>query len=321
MGKRAGGTIMKQIIFPRAPYDMERVMLKLAKDPHFHLDMESSILSFPVRVQYHQEEKEWKKALCILHNKGTVEKPSILMQVEGVGFLEAEEEDWLLAHLKSRFQWESDALSRFYEGLTPHPKLSQFVQHYRGVPLLLEDNTYESLIKTIIHQQINLNFAHQLVYSLSVEYGEKLTYQGKDYFLFPTASVLAHIEVQELRNRKFSQRKAEYIIGLAQKIVNLEIDLTSLEEKSNEEVIDYLTKVRGVGRWTVECLLLYCLGRHNLFPAADIGIQKAIQHIEQLEKKPTQEECREWINPFEEWGSYIAIYLWESLGNNTLKIK
>jgi DNA-3-methyladenine glycosylase II len=312
---------MKKKIIPSAPYDMERVMMKLAKDPHFHFDIESSVLSFPVRVRYHQEEKEWKKVLCILHNEGTVEEPNVLVQVEGGDSLEQEEEEWLLAHLKNRFQWESDALLRFYEDVASQPKLVHFVQRYRGVPLFLEDHTYESLIKTIIHQQINMNFAHQLVYSLSVEYGEKLTYKERDYFLFPMASELASIEIEELRSRKFSQRKAEYITGLAQNIVNKELDLASLEEKSNEEVIDYLTKVRGVGRWTVECLLLYCLGRPNLFPAADIGIQKAIQHIEQLEKKPTQEECREWIKPFEEWGSYIAIYLWESLGNNTLKIK
>ncbi|MCK9909215.1 hypothetical protein MXD81_08745, partial [Microbacteriaceae bacterium K1510] len=90
------------------------------------------------------------------------------------------------------------------------------------------------------------------------------------------------MEVDQLRPLQFSQRKAEYIIDFARALVNETVELERLHQLSDEEVIAYLTPLRGIGRWTVECLLMFGMGRPDLLPAADIGLRNGIHLVYQL---------------------------------------
>ncbi|GAA0370884.1 DNA-3-methyladenine glycosylase family protein [Bacillus horti] len=305
-------------VFPRAPYDMEKVMLKNGADPHFVLDWEKKKLTFPMRVKERAEEKNWKKTVVSITSLGTVDKPKLFVEIKGEP-LSKPGLNWLAQHLTFQFQWESDVLERFYEDMQGNSKLYNVLQEHRGLPLVLDEGIYEGLIKTIIHQQLNLKFAQQLVVSLAHEFGEKLEVDGRDYYFIPTPSQLATVPVEILRTKKFSQRKAEYITGIAQKVSSGELNFDELSSLSNEAFIQQLSKERGIGVWTAECILLYSLARPDLFPAGDLGIRNAVQRLEGLAERQTIEECRLWAKPYERWGSYLSIYLWESLGNNRLK--
>lgn len=310
----------KVSISPKAPYDFERVLLKLGADPQYVLNWEQRQISFAVRVKEKQEESFWKKAVVTLTSLGTVDMPQITVEIQGELLNEAERY-WLIQHLTRQFQWQADVLPHFYEDMKQSTKLSGMIEALRGLPLVLDEGVYEGLIKTIIHQQLNLKFAQQLVVSLAQEYGESLEVDGHQYYFLPTPAQLAQVPVEELRTKKFSQRKAEYITGVAQKVSTGELDLEQLATLPNTEFIQQLSKERGIGVWTAECILLFSLGRPNLFPAGDLGIRNAVQKLEGLAERQTIEECREWAKPFERWGSYLSLYLWESLGNNRLKVE
>ncbi|MFP3360527.1 DNA-3-methyladenine glycosylase 2 family protein, partial [Planococcus sp. SIMBA_143] len=87
--------------------------------------------------------------------------------------------------------------------------------------------------------------------------------------------VVSKLKVDELRELQFSKRKAEYVIGIAEKIVSGDLKLEKLYAQTNMEVYDELLPIRGVGPWTVECVLLFGLGRKDILPAGDVGIQNA----------------------------------------------
>lgn len=308
------------MIYPQAPYDMKAVLYKLGVDPQYKVDVEQSQLSFPVRVKLHKEEEKWKKSICLLTDLGTVDQPQVEVRAFGEQ-LTKEEQIWLISHLTERFQWNSDVLPRFYSFVKDAASIAEVVNQYKGLPLVLDEGIYEGLIKTIVHQQVNLRFAQQLVVSLAKDYGDSVCIEDQEYYFFPTSSQLARVEVAELRTKKFSQKKAEYITDVAKKINGGELDLEALSTLSNDEFIEQLTKERGVGVWTAECILLFSLGRANLFPAGDLAIRNAIKIIEGLPERPTVDEGKEWGKPYEPWGSYLALYLWESLGNNKMKIE
>jgi len=119
--------------------------------------------------------------------------------------------------------------------------------------------------------------------------------------------------VEELRELQFSGRKAEYIIGIAKAVADGHLDLNALADKSDAEVMSTLIKLRGVGPWTVQNFLMFGLGRRNLFPMADIGIQNAIKKLYNMERKPTIEEMEQYKKAWEPYLSYASLYLWRSI--------
>lgn len=306
---------MNVTVNPHPPYDFYKMIRKLSLDSQYKVEKENRQLSFAVRIKNQREEQLWKKGIIFLTNQGTIEQPEIALHYEGEA-LDQAEQVWLKRHLAFRFGWSRDVLTSFYQRIERVPILAQMIQNHIGLPLVLEEGLYECLIKTIIHQQVNLRFAQQLVIDLAREFGDLLNHAGHGYALFPTPNQLAQVDVDTLRQRKFSLRKAEYITELARKIASGTLDLDALSQEDNQTIISELTKERGVGNWTAECFLLFGLGRANLFPAGDLGIQKGLQQLLGLATRPTAEVCRKWIEPYQEWGSYIALYLWESVSQS-----
>ena len=129
----------------------------------------------------------------------------------------------------------------------------------------------------------------------------------------------AQLTVAELRDLQFSTRKAEYLIGLSEQVASGQLQLEKLALQSDQDIMDTLIKIRGIGRWTVENFLLFGLGRPNLFPKADIGIQNAIKKLYNLEQKPTQEEMETYSKSWSPYLSYASLYLWRSVEKRSEK--
>ena len=121
------------------------------------------------------------------------------------------------------------------------------------------------------------------------------------------------LTVDELRELQFSQRKAEYVIGVGEKVASGELNLEEIAHESDEVIIKELTKIRGIGPWTAQSFLLFGLGRPNLFPMADIGIQNAIKKLFGMEQKPTREEMERLSAAWDPYLSYASLYLWRSI--------
>ncbi len=111
---------------------------------------------------------------------------------------------------------------------------------------------------------------------------------------------------QELRDCGLSWQKVGYIKDLSSKITNLELQITNLDKLTDEEIITELTKVKGIGRWTAEMFLMFTLGRADILPKDDLGINKALKNLN-IKEKDT-----------EKWKPYRTVaswYLWRSLEN------
>jgi DNA-3-methyladenine glycosylase II len=237
--------------------------------------------------------------------------PEISLHVEGAPTDEiAEKAARLWRHMLSLDR----PLLPFYEKMSGDPVLRGVIEQLSGLNLLLEADPFESMILSIIGQQVNLTFAENLKRALVELCGTRMERDGRHFYAFPTPAQIAALEYEDLRPLKYSQRKAEYIIDFARGVVNGGIDLHALQDMSNEDAIQSLVKLRGIGRWTAECVLLFGLGRPDLLPAADIGLRNAIQHFYGLDHQPTEAEVRELAGAWAGYESYVTYYLWTALG-------
>lgn len=205
-------------------------------------------------------------------------------------------------------------LSAFYEQVSGDPIMKDIIDRLHGMNLIIDPGPFEAMINAIIGQQVNLTFAENLKRSLVELSGDVIESGDGKHYVFPSPSQIARLNYEDLRPLKFSQRKAEYVIDFSRHVVNGTVDLEALAQMSNEEAIHSLVKLRGIGRWSAECVLLFGLGRPDLLPAADIGLRNAIQHFYNWEHQPTEAEVREFARPWQGYESYVTYYMWTALG-------
>ena len=129
------------------------------------------------------------------------------------------------------------------------------------------------------------------------------------------ANTIINAGTEKLQSFGISFRKASYILDFANKIKNKEFDLEKIWQKSDEEVVNELSKLKGVGIWTAEMLMLFCMERKNIFSYDDLAIQKGLKlvyHHREI-KKPLFEKYRKKFSPY---CSVASLYLWEVANRN-----
>lgn len=173
-------------------------------------------------------------------------------------------------------------LRGFYRAAAADPVLAPLVRPAGGLwglrPTLVPD-PFEMLVGAISAQQVNLAFAFATRARLVRRYGTPLAFDGVTVYGFPAPAVLAAAPPAALREMQFSQRKSEYIVGLAQELAAGRLDLSALARASDAEVIAGLTALRGLGRWTAEWFLARGLGRPDICPADDLGVRRAVEAL------------------------------------------
>lgn len=169
-------------------------------------------------------------------------------------------------------------LPAFYRLAKGDPALAGLIEPLRGLRPSLSPTALEMLVGSITAQQVNLGFAVSLRGRVVRRYGEPARIAGDTVYAFPAATALARARTRDLRALKFSTRKAEYIRGVARAVVAGRLDFTALAAAPNAHVIEVLTSVRGLGRWTADWFLARCLGRGDVCPAGDLAVRKAFAH-------------------------------------------
>ncbi|MGD8191970.1 DNA-3-methyladenine glycosylase family protein [Brevibacillus ginsengisoli] len=289
------------------PYSFERLLRRLESHPddQFRIDADHGILRRAFRLA-------GKPVLATLQFAGNCEQPLLTVSTEAT--LSPAQQRELTATVRHMFSIDYD-LTSLYVHMSNDPYLRPLCKSFRGLRYLLDPDLFQSMIRTIIGQQLNLAFAATLTHRLLEVAGDSLQDEaGNTYLLFPTPERVAQLTVAQLRDLQFSQRKAEYIIDFAKAVVEGRVELNRLQGMSDEEVIQYLLPLRGIGRWTVECLLMFGMGRSDLLPAADIGLRNGIQLVYGLTDKPDEQEIRRVGESWAPYRSYISLYIWESVG-------
>lgn len=125
-------------------------------------------------------------------------------------------------------------------------------------------------------------------------------------------------EDRVLRETGMSWAKARYIKDLSQKTVRGEIELEKLYELPDKMVIDELIKVKGIGPWTAEMLLIFSLGREDVFSFGDLGLRRGFEYLYEI-KAPTEAKIKKIVDVWTPYKTYGSIALWHSLDTKVVK--
>lgn len=285
----------QQVISIDGPYDFDALLQKHYFDPLKRMDRKKRSLKIPIIV-------ENKPNVVEVAAAGTTESPKFHITC----YHDADQAA-TVKRLSEMFQWDF-SLQTVYDHFQA-TNLKEIFTEFYGSPLVTDYDPFGCLAKCIIFQQLNIAFAGTLIDRFIKSFGEQMD----GVWFYPTPERVANLTVEQLRNLQFSTRKAEYVIGLAQAVVQGELDLEECKHLPDGEIFQKLIKIRGIGPWTIENFLLFGLGRPNLFPMADIGLQNALKQLYDLEQKPTIEQMEKYKQPWEPFQSYASLYLWRSI--------
>jgi DNA-3-methyladenine glycosylase II len=166
-------------------------------------------------------------------------------------------------------------------------------------------DAYGALLRAIVGQQLSTKAA-RTIYGRILELFDGST---------PAPEQLLEAEEADLRAAGLSGRKVEYIRDLASHVIEGELELERLPQLSDEEVIEEIVAVRGLGVWTAEMFLMFHLERPDVLSGGDLGIRKAVQVEYELEEMPPPAKVLEIGEPWRPHRSLASLYLWESLAN------
>jgi DNA-3-methyladenine glycosylase II len=183
------------------------------------------------------------------------------------------------------------------------PVLAAIIERVGPYRVIPRPPTFETLARSITFQQLNGRAAAMIFGRLRKAAGRALT-----------ASSFLRLSEAELRACGLSRQKIASLTDLAERVRRREIAFRQLPALSDEEVIDRLSRVRGVGTWTAQMFLIFALQRPNVLPVSDFGIRSAVRKAYGLPELPKPAEL---ISIAEKWHPYCSFacwYLWRSLG-------
>jgi len=166
----------------------------------------------------------------------------------------------------------------------------------------LMNNYYESLIRSIVYQQLSGK-------SASIIYERFL-----DLFVFdiyPEPKDILAVSIETLRSSGLSYQKVNYIRDLSEKWQDGTMNLTDIDSMTDEEISSELIKVKGIGQWTADMFLMFTLGRPDVFPFGDLGIQKGVMILTNMNRLPTQKEMERKTKKWQPYRTVAAWYLWK----------
>ena len=162
---------------------------------------------------------------------------------------------------------------------------------------------FDALCRSIIYQQLSTKAAN--------------TIHGRFLDLFPdrhpTPEALTRLSEETLRGVGLSRQKLNYLRDLAQRVHTGALPLDHLDELPDQEIIDYLVQVKGIGVWTAQMFLMFRLGRLDVLPDLDLGIRNAIKKAYRVRGVPNGKRIQKIGAPWRPYASVACWYLWRSL--------
>jgi DNA-3-methyladenine glycosylase II len=187
--------------------------------------------------------------------------------------------------------------------LNKDKKLKKIMAVQEPYVLIKRKNVHLHLCTSIMSQQLSTKVADVFHKRFLNLYKEKT----------PTPHQIGATSFETLRSIGLSNAKANYVLNVCQFFISEKITDTHLYKMSNEELIKYLTQIKGVGRWTVEMILMFTLGREDVFAVDDLGIQQAmckLYKINAADKKAMKEKMLFISKKWSPYRTYACRYLW-----------
>lgn len=193
------------------------------------------------------------------------------------------------------FKYGEDAINYLKER---DKKLSVEIDKIGMIKREVNPDLFSSLISSVISQQISTKAAITVTNRL-MELAGEFTPEG-----------IEKTELESIQKCGMSLRKAGYIKGIAEAAIAKEIDFENLHKLSDEQVTKELTKLRGIGEWTAEMILIHSLQRPNILSYKDLGIRRGIMRLYGLEELP-KKEFEVYRKVYSPYCTVASLYLWE----------
>ena len=184
------------------------------------------------------------------------------------------------------------------------PSLKKLFENVEVNPLKPEDNYFKALVRSIIYQQLSGNVAKKIFNRFTAIYSDTS---------FPKPKVVLGTDIDTIRSSGLSNNKSHYIKNIAKAFVEDSETYYNLSEMCDDDIIDALTKVKGIGIWTAQMFLMFTLNRSDIFPVTDLAMQKGYKSYFKLADLP---KPKEMLSRSEIWRPYrttVSLYLWAIL--------
>lgn len=183
------------------------------------------------------------------------------------------------------------------------PHLHAMIERIGASRISYRPPTFDALVVAIVNQQLSGKAAATI-------YGRVVEALGKGGV---TPKGLLRLGEERLRTLGLSKQKCAYVLDLAEKTHKRQVVFEDFPNLSDDEVLEQLTSIKGIGVWTVQMFLLFALRRPDVLPSGDLGIQNAVQRLYGLAERPKPRHIEELGAKWRPYASYAAWYLWRSL--------
>ena len=182
------------------------------------------------------------------------------------------------------------------------PKIKQLVKELGQIDFEVGGDPFESLVEAIISQQLSGRSARAI-------FGRLKAMIGGDVI---EAHALNEVHVTRLKKAGVSPQKIRYLRDLSSRVADGQLDLDGLKKMDDAEVVRVLDEVKGIGPWTAHMFLLFTLGRPDVLPVDDLGIQLAVKRVYSLRKLPGAKKIEEIASNWHPYCSVASLYLWHA---------
>jgi DNA-3-methyladenine glycosylase II len=183
------------------------------------------------------------------------------------------------------------------------PIMAVAIERVGTCTLVPNPHLFETLVDAIISQQISVKAADAIMARL------RRIALGEAGGLVTPASLLS-LEDDALRAAGLSPQKMRYLRDLTERVSDGRLDLARIAELDDEGVVEELVKVKGIGRWTAEMMLIFSLGRPDVLPVDDLGFVEGVREAYALERRPTPKEMRERGERWRPYRTFATWYMW-----------
>jgi len=179
------------------------------------------------------------------------------------------------------------------------PVLKELFKHKKEIQVTLSTRYFDALIEAIISQQLSINVARVITLRL---------YELLDHTILPEK--ILSLPNQSLKDIGLSKQKIAYLHALSTFYHQHQEQFDSIDLLTNEEVISFLTEVKGIGQWTAEMFLMFSLGREDVFSVGDLGLRNAVKLLYQ-NPNLTHQDIDQISENWSPYRSIVAHYLWQ----------
>ena len=252
-----------------------------------------------------------KLVLASVRSIGTLEAPELALELQGP---ELSPDD--VESATDRVSWllgVDQGLAPFYELGRADQAMAGLVEQFYGLHLPHTASVFEALVLAVLGQQISTNVA-RIIRTLLIEtFGPSAEFDGETYYAFPRPASIWASSPAELHTMKLTQRKSEYVHGLAGSALDPEMGLERLEELTDGEIVEKLVALRGVGMWTAQWALIRAVGRPDALPLGDLALRRVVSRLfmdgDDVNDAKVEEIAQRW-SPYR---TYATVYLFSAL--------